>query len=95
MFPPQRLLNKAGQKFTMIDGGVFAKHPAMCAIVEAHKIYDAENFLVVSIGAGSGNTPDIEIFGLIAALSLSAQLSGGLMVAGEGLATTMQPKLLN
>ncbi len=52
-FPPQALLNKAGQQFTMIDGGVFANNPAMCAIVEAHKLYSAQNFLVVSIGTGS------------------------------------------
>jgi hypothetical protein len=55
-FPPQALLNKAGQKFTMIDGGVFANNPAMCAIVEAHKLYDTQNFLVVSIGTGSEPT---------------------------------------
>ena len=55
-FPPQALLNKAGQKFTMIDGGVFANNPAMCAIVAAHKLYNAQNFLVVSIGTGSEPT---------------------------------------
>ncbi len=55
-FPPQALENKARQVFTMIDGGVFANNPAMCAIVEAHKLYNAQNFLVVSIGTGSEPT---------------------------------------
>ena len=40
----------------MIDGGVFANNPAMCAIVEAHKLYNAQKFLVVSIGTGSQPT---------------------------------------
>jgi uncharacterized protein len=52
-FPPQALENKAGQVFTMIDGGVFANNPTMCAIVAAHKLYGAQNFLVVSVGTGS------------------------------------------
>jgi patatin-like phospholipase/acyl hydrolase len=55
-FPPQPLQNKAGQVFTMIDGGVFANDPAMCALVEAHKLYNSQNFLVVSIGTGSEPT---------------------------------------
>lgn len=55
-FPPQPLKNKTGQTFTMVDGGVFANNPAMCAIVEAHKLYGAQNFLVVSIGTGSEPT---------------------------------------
>lgn len=55
-FPPQALLNKAGEEFTMIDGGVFANNPTMCAIVEAHKLYNSQNFLVVSIGTGSEPT---------------------------------------
>jgi uncharacterized protein len=55
-FPPQALENKAKQVFTMVDGGVFANNPTMCAIVEAHKLYNAEKFLVVSIGTGSQPT---------------------------------------
>lgn len=38
---------------TLIDGGVFANNPAMCAYVEARKIYpEATDFLVVSLGTG-------------------------------------------
>jgi patatin-like phospholipase/acyl hydrolase len=55
-FPPQQIQNKLGEWFTMIDGGVFANNPTMAAIVEAHKLYDAEKFLVVSIGTGSQPT---------------------------------------
>lgn len=37
----------------LIDGGVFANNPAMCAYVEAKKLYpDATDFLLVSIGTG-------------------------------------------
>jgi uncharacterized protein len=51
-FPPAVISNKAAQSFTMIDGGVFANNPTLCAIVEAHRLYHAERFLVVSIGTG-------------------------------------------
>jgi uncharacterized protein len=52
-FPPAAIMNKAGQSFTMIDGGVFANNPAMCAIVEAYHLYHSTKFMVVSIGTGS------------------------------------------
>jgi predicted acylesterase/phospholipase RssA len=52
-FPPASIVNKAGQVFTMIDGGVFANNPTMCAIVEAYRLYGSTDFLVVSIGTGS------------------------------------------
>ncbi len=39
----------------------------------------------VVIRPGDGKTPDVETFGLITAFSIPTQLSGGLMVAGEGL----------
>jgi uncharacterized protein len=50
--PPAVIRNRAAQSFTMIDGGVFANNPTLCAIVEAHRLYHAEMFLVVSIGTG-------------------------------------------
>jgi patatin-like phospholipase/acyl hydrolase len=41
----------------MIDGGVFANNPTMCAIVEAHHLYHTPNHtvdvMVVSLGTGS------------------------------------------
>jgi uncharacterized protein len=37
----------------MIDGGVFANNPTICAIVEAYRLYGSTDFLVVSIGTGS------------------------------------------
>jgi hypothetical protein len=52
-FPPATIVNKAGQSFTMIDGGVFANNPTMCAIVEAYRLYHSTKFMIVSIGTGS------------------------------------------
>ena len=56
-FAPARITNTAGQSFTMIDGGVFANNPTMCAIVEAHHLYytpnHTVNVMVVSLGTGS------------------------------------------
>lgn len=51
-FPPANIVNKAGQSFTMIDGGVFANNPTICAIVEAYRLYGSTNFMIVSIGTG-------------------------------------------
>lgn len=51
-FPPARIENRAGQSFTMIDGGVFANNPTLCAIVEAYRLYHSRRLLVVSIGTG-------------------------------------------
>jgi uncharacterized protein len=56
-FAPARITNRAGQSFTMIDGGVFANNPTMCAIVEANHLYHMRNHtvdvMVVSLGTGS------------------------------------------
>jgi patatin-like phospholipase len=52
-FPPAAISNKAGQVFTMIDGGMFANNPTICAIVEAYRLYGSTDFLVISIGTGS------------------------------------------
>lgn len=52
-FPPARIENRAGQSFTMIDGGVFANNPTLCAIVEAIHLYHSRKLLVVSLGTGS------------------------------------------
>jgi patatin-like phospholipase/acyl hydrolase len=51
-FPPATIVNKAGQSFSMIDGGVFANNPTMSAIVEAYHLYHSKNIMVVSIGTG-------------------------------------------
>jgi len=39
--------------YALVDGGVFANNPAMCAYVEARRTYKNENdFLVASLGTG-------------------------------------------
>jgi uncharacterized protein len=55
-FPPATIVNRAGQSFTMIDGGVFANNPTMCAVVEAYHLYHSKKFMIVSIGTGSEPT---------------------------------------
>jgi hypothetical protein len=55
-FAPARITNKAGQSFTMIDGGVVANNPTMCAIVEVNHLYGTvdhrPDILVVSLVHG-------------------------------------------
>ncbi|MGB1205209.1 MAG: CBASS cGAMP-activated phospholipase [Chitinophagales bacterium] len=53
-FEPARLeVPNSKEPFVLIDGGVVANNPALCAYAEAKNMFpDAENFLVVSIGTG-------------------------------------------
>ena len=44
--------------YALIDGGVFANNPAMCAFAEAKIMYrDADEFLIVSLGTGELTRP--------------------------------------
>jgi len=57
-FPPALIQNREGQSFGMIDGGVFANNPAMCALVSAYKLFpQAKGFMLVSLGTGSLERP--------------------------------------
>lgn len=55
-FPPATITNRAMETFSMIDGGVFANNPTICAMVEAYHLYHSRRFLIVSIGTGSDPT---------------------------------------
>jgi hypothetical protein len=41
----------------MVDGGVFANNPAVCAYVETIKLYGTQDILLVSLGTGQVKTP--------------------------------------
>jgi uncharacterized protein len=57
-FPPALIQNRAGQSFGMIDGGVFANNPAVCALASAYKLFpQATGFMLVSLGTGSLQRP--------------------------------------
>lgn len=65
-FEPAKIKSLYGQEFTLIDGGVYANNPAMCAYAEARKIAfsqvlqdsekidypDVNDMFMVSIGTG-------------------------------------------
>jgi predicted acylesterase/phospholipase RssA len=53
-FEPVKLDSPSGDDyFALIDGGVYANNPAMCAYAEARSIWPEEtDFLVVSLGTG-------------------------------------------
>lgn len=53
-FEPARLDAENGRDyFALVDGGVFANNPAMCAYAEARHIWPKEtSFIVVSLGTG-------------------------------------------
>lgn len=53
-FPPAKVRSLAGKDFTLLDGGLFANNPTLCAIADAcaryHKTLD--ELMVVSLGTG-------------------------------------------
>ncbi len=54
-FPPAKLEAQPGDKYPfygLVDGGVFANNPAMCAYAEARTIDPARDILLVSVGTG-------------------------------------------
>lgn len=60
-FEPALVKSMSGEHYPLVDGGVFANNPAMCAFVEVlHKFQNADSqkmtvkdILIVSIGTGS------------------------------------------
>ena len=53
-FEPVKLQDPGSSEYyALVDGGVFANNPAMCAYAEARTLWpDEEDFLVVSLGTG-------------------------------------------
>jgi predicted acylesterase/phospholipase RssA len=53
-FEPHHLHADEEQGYALVDGGVFANNPAMCAFLEARvTLRDADDFLLVSLGTGA------------------------------------------
>src|SRR5208337_4395154 len=53
-FAPAQITNVAAtQRFSLIDGGVFANNPAACGLVEAYTAFPAHSYLVASLGTGA------------------------------------------
>jgi patatin-like phospholipase/acyl hydrolase len=54
-FEPLRLDGEGkdeGTSWGLVDGGVYANNPTMCALVEAQTAYEAKDVLVLSLGTG-------------------------------------------
>lgn len=57
-FEPARVTSLAGGlPGTLVDGGVFATNPAMCALAEVARMGRLDEVLVVSLGTGSKTDP--------------------------------------
>jgi patatin-like phospholipase/acyl hydrolase len=57
-FEPPQLVNDAdGQRYALVDGGVFANNPSMCAHAEVLASDRAADVIVVSLGTGQLNRP--------------------------------------
>lgn len=64
-FEPAKVKSLDNKEFTLIDGGVFANNPALCAYVEARQHFlgdhgkpvKPQDLFIVSLGTGSVKTP--------------------------------------
>jgi patatin-like phospholipase/acyl hydrolase len=60
-FPPAKISSLNGQWLTLVDGGVFANNPALCAFTEVLNASSAaghskpEDVILISIGTGKGD----------------------------------------
>lgn len=43
--------------YALVDGGLYANNPAMCALVEARRMFGQEDVMLVSLGTGSLTRP--------------------------------------
>ena len=53
-FDPWKIGSGEGRArtYTLMDGGIFANNPAMCAVIEARKLFPGRPITLVSIGTG-------------------------------------------
>ena len=51
-FPPVQVVS-SGVARAVVDGGVFANNPTMCALADAWKLWPGDDLLVVSLGTGN------------------------------------------
>ncbi len=58
-FEPTKVANVIGKDtYSLIDGGVFANNPVMCALASAYHLYKkADSYVVVSLGTGQLQRP--------------------------------------
>jgi patatin-like phospholipase/acyl hydrolase len=62
-FKPAKIKSITGDEYSLIDGGIYANNPAMCALVEVNKIFEKENgrkynirdIKILSLGTGEYN----------------------------------------
>ncbi|MCZ2148671.1 MAG: patatin-like phospholipase family protein [Bryobacterales bacterium] len=57
-FEPLRIDTEGAKGYyALVDGGLYANNPAMCATVEARQLFPGEDLLVVSLGTGALTRP--------------------------------------
>ncbi len=62
-FKPAKIKSITGDEYCLIDGGIYANNPAMCALVEVNKIFEKDNgkkfnirdIKIISLGTGDYN----------------------------------------
>lgn len=51
-FEPYKLSTPNGNYMALVDGGLIANNPSVCALVEAIKMWPGEDYFVISLGTG-------------------------------------------
>lgn len=58
-FPPAKVRSLSGEDLVLLDGGLFANNPTMCAVADAcarhHR--NLEDLMILSLGTGSDRSP--------------------------------------
>ncbi|MFM2394466.1 MAG: hypothetical protein RLZZ546_2448 [Bacteroidota bacterium] len=62
-FAPAKIKSLSNEEYSLVDGGVYANNPTMCALIEVNKIFKKENgddfgikdIKIMSIGTGDHN----------------------------------------
>ena len=54
-FEPFKLMTIPDQHYSLLDGGIFANNPAMCAFAEVMQSHSQADILMISLGTGARN----------------------------------------
>lgn len=56
--PPLVTNDSSGEQWSLVDGGIFANSPAMCAMVDARRLFHADERQIVVLSLGTGEATE-------------------------------------
>jgi patatin-like phospholipase/acyl hydrolase len=61
---PSLMIENEGKKYDLMDGGIYANNPAMCALADGFRFWNTPKIRVVSLGTGQGERKSLPNGGL-------------------------------